>query len=120
MRNVNLEKALEVARKLNSFILTMRNVNIIRKSIPCIKCKRFYINYEECKCRCITTVERMSKGFILTMRNVNKVVKLYNQLNLHCFILTMRNVNKEELKKQYFSNLDSFILTMRNVNINMI
>ncbi len=93
MRNVNHELAKITVRDIASFILTMRNVNIINKyPIVCedysfiltmrnvntafdidnlIAVSEFYINYEECKCNRMQRKSRTNKSFILTMRNVN-------------------------------------------------
>ena len=69
MRNVNTNFAALSGVIIESFILTMRNVNeslyqFIKDTFL------FYINYEECKCSSCSS-SSINWGFILTMRNVN-------------------------------------------------
>ena len=90
-------KSLNKTEKLNneaSFILTMRNVNIVLSLPPAL----------------------LKIRFILTMRNVNSFHLIFHIQNLLSFILTMRNVN---VLINFIGEMviGSFILTMRNVNM---
>ena len=78
----------------NSFILTMRNVNVELVDKPLSLINEFYLNYEECKFWKLIISARFIAGFILTMRNVNNTVVFEGLKHILSFILTMRNVNQ--------------------------
>ena len=78
--------------------------------------KRFYINYEECKCYRTPHFINSIPSFILTMRNVNLNIRRLFLISKNRFILTMRNVNKVRQLGQVETGC-GFILTMRNVNL---
>ena len=50
----------------------MRNVNWLGSNFSERLWKKFYINYEECKCNGEIMDKEDKVSFILTMRNVNK------------------------------------------------
>ncbi len=83
--------------KLDSFILTMRNLNPSDQGIAPTLSPRFILTMRNLNGKNNVPVVQISKGFILTMRNLNQV-EINSSNNLLRFILTMRNLNKEKFR----------------------